>query len=276
MWTIGADPEVFLKRSNGTIVSAVGLLGGTKGKPVPMTGLSDGFGMQEDNVMAEFNIPPARTNTEFGHNIETAIGWLHNFVRTKRLYIASKQYHGFAAKDLDNEQAKTFGCSPDFDAYNRGLPCPSLNRESLMQPDGTELRFCGGHVHIGTDYKIPPDVLAHFCDLFIALPLVSFDTQGPRRSRYGSPGRYRITPYGIEYRTLSNKWVYSTEYPSIVAGCVVRMGGFLDTFPNDARAVYGGLQWGEIGEAIRTEDHPMAAHLQESITHEFPVLGRYF
>ena len=52
--TIGADPELFL-RDGDAITSAIGLIGGDKYEPRLVT-----LGaVQEDNVLAEFNIDPA-------------------------------------------------------------------------------------------------------------------------------------------------------------------------------------------------------------------------
>ena len=59
--TIGADPEILLRDSDYLYRSVEGLIGGTKNAPVPIEGLPSGFGAQEDNVMLEFNIPPATT-----------------------------------------------------------------------------------------------------------------------------------------------------------------------------------------------------------------------
>ena len=66
MITVGTDPELMLReKSTGRIISAAGLIGGTKGKPVQMEGLPEGYGVQEDNVMVEYNIPPCTSGQAF-------------------------------------------------------------------------------------------------------------------------------------------------------------------------------------------------------------------
>ncbi len=55
--SIGADIEVFLINKEGEFFPAIGLIGGSKRRPRPIT--KEGHMVQEDNVAAEFNIPPS-------------------------------------------------------------------------------------------------------------------------------------------------------------------------------------------------------------------------
>ena len=71
--TIGADPELFLiNPDNNTLVSAIDKFGGTKDIPVPL-GIGDGYNVLEDNVMVEFNIPPAFTADRFVEYIQKSL-----------------------------------------------------------------------------------------------------------------------------------------------------------------------------------------------------------
>src|SRR5258706_7979790 len=57
---VGADPELFLKdKATGQYKSACGLVGGTKERPKKID--KRGHAVQEDNVMVEYNIAPAKT-----------------------------------------------------------------------------------------------------------------------------------------------------------------------------------------------------------------------
>ena len=57
-YTIGSDPELFLfNTKTGKIVSAIDKIPGYKFCPYT-EGLPEGFGLQTDNILAEFNIPP--------------------------------------------------------------------------------------------------------------------------------------------------------------------------------------------------------------------------
>ena len=49
--------------------------------------------------------------------------------------------------------------------------------------------------------------VARQMDFFLALPSLFYDDDVRRRSMYGKAGCMRVKPYGMEYRTLSNKWL---------------------------------------------------------------------
>ncbi len=56
-YVVGADPELMLVDSSGVLVSAIGIVPGTKEEPHPV---SCGA-VQHDNVNAEFNVEPSGT-----------------------------------------------------------------------------------------------------------------------------------------------------------------------------------------------------------------------
>ena len=45
-------------------------------------------------------------------------------------------------------------------------------------------------------------------DLFLGVPSVTLDSDTRRRELYGKAGAYRAKDYGVEYRTLSNFWIW--------------------------------------------------------------------
>jgi len=100
---------------------------------------------------------------------------------------------------LQSDEAKLFGCSPDFNAYTE------MENE---KPDGesTNLRSAGFHIHIGYDNNdIDTSVqLVKYLDLYLGVPAVIDDPDKKRRSLYGKAGSFRLTPYGVEYRSLSS------------------------------------------------------------------------
>ena len=81
--------------------------------------------------------------------------------------------------------------------------------------DGTNLRSCGGHLHIGFD-RAKNDMMARphlvrILDLVAGVPSIIIDKDKDRRKLYGKAGAHRPKmieagdPYdGVEYRTLSN------------------------------------------------------------------------
>lgn len=194
--TIGADPEVFVK-DGSTIVSAIGHVGGTKEEPIPVAC----GGLQEDNVLAEFNIDPARTSSEFIANITTVMKQLSDKISPLQVEVVSS--HMFARVDLmrSGRKAMMFGCDPDFSAYTG-------NKNTPPSPF-TELRTAGGHVHVGYDNPTPDNnrEIVKTLDLLLGVPSVILDADTRRRSMYGKAGAYRDKDYGVEYRSLSNFWL---------------------------------------------------------------------
>lgn len=267
MITVGADPEFFFKDSRTSqVVPAVGTIGGTKEKPIPIPDLGRGFAMQEDNVMAEYNIPAAEDSAQFARSIVG--GW-----RGVALYVQSKHPHMvpdvgacarlFTDEQLNNSQAMTFGCSRDFNAYEQGraLPSPDPN---YLKDEGGAWRFAGGHIHLGIKRKDPvPDfVIAQFADVYLGLPSVVLDKQEKRRELYGSAGRYRPTEWGIEYRTLSNFWVWDESLANQIGARAFNMGYYLESVSiDDLQTTFAEVPWPDVQKAINKEDEEMAADL---------------
>ena len=128
--------------------------------------------------------------------------------KKKMVPVYTKSSHLFAAKHLTSEQAKTFGCEPDYDAYTGG------KIRNAPDYDISNWRGCGGHVHLGGDFKCPDFVAALFAELFLGISgagawNLPYD-MGQRAKWYGKPGIFRPKPYGIEYRTPDNGWLRET------------------------------------------------------------------
>lgn len=203
-FTIGADPEFFIKDSKGNVVSAEGVIGGTKNKPLPFD--DRGFFMQEDNVMVEFNIPPSDNKQSFIDDMEYAKSYLSILLDMKGytpFYAASAE---FSKETLSTPQACMFGCSPEYNVYIKGNN-PGIDAKNFSH------RFCGGHVHIGFDYEYQEDQedLIKALDITLGLPALFIDKDVLRRSAYGKAGSCRLTRYGVEYRVLSNFWIATEQ-----------------------------------------------------------------
>lgn len=77
--TIGADIETFLFDSElGEIISAEGIIKGTKKKPYRFDKKNKHFATSLDNVMAEFNIPPCTSGKEMHNNIKKCIEYIES------------------------------------------------------------------------------------------------------------------------------------------------------------------------------------------------------
>ena len=202
--TIGCDPEVFVQTKKGTVIPAVGLIGGTKEKPIKvMSGA-----LQEDNVLGEFNTDPATSYINFRDNIRTVMGILESKVHPHKLKILSS--HRFSASDLQaaGDQALEFGCNPDINAWT--------GAENDAPSPYTTLRTAGGHVHLGFDVK-EDDLKSRYdviklMDVYLGIPSVLLDGDTDRRGMYGQAGACRTKIYGVEYRVLSNFWLQSDKH----------------------------------------------------------------
>lgn len=226
-FTLGADPEIFLVNQENQLISAVGKIGGTKTKPKPLP-IGDGFAVQEDNVALEYNIPPADTIKAFNGNILRAMSYLSDYVSTMGLKFVNSSSEQFPMDQLMTSEAITFGCDPDFNAWMDGF------RNPRPVADDPQLRSCGGHVHIGAKFNTKKDVIefTKYCDLFLGVASVIMDGTEQslrRRQLYGQPGSFRYKPFGMEYRSLSNFWVFDSKYINWVWNSVERA---LDAWQN--------------------------------------------
>lgn len=205
--TLGSDPELFLSK-NGEIISAEGLVGGSKNEPLYIT--EKGHAIQEDNVMVEFNIPPSSNEEDFIKNINFVKSYLSNKFNKDGINLEIKASATLDEKFLQTDQSKTFGCDPDFNVY--------LKEPNEPPKSGGNLRVCGGHIHIGYDN---PEIettekIVKWLDIFLGLPSVWMDKDSLRRTMYGKAGCFRIKEFGVEYRTLSNFWIKNDKLLSYI------------------------------------------------------------
>lgn len=213
MFLIGADPEVFVvNKKTNKIVPGIGLIGGNKLSPRQV----DRGALQEDNVMAEFNIDPAQDSFTFRRNIKEVLRQLDvTLEKTGHEYDKSfRTSHQFSLDELKDPQAQRFGCDPDFNAY-------TLEENETIKPDKIgKVRMCGGHIHIGMPspdaHPMTRIMTARWMDILVGAPLSRLDPDITRRQFYGKAGNFRVKEYGIEYRTPSNFWLSSDNLMKFV------------------------------------------------------------
>lgn len=208
MFKIGCDPEIFLVDALEVLVPSCGLIGGTKEHPRPLEQLGAGYAIQEDNVAIEFNIPPASSREEWVKSVHTAMNGIMAEVQQMGLHFSKESAALFPKEALLDPRAQEFGCDPDFNAWLDGLINPK------PKADDETLRSCGGHIHIGLN-RCPgkEDALniIKLMDLHASVPAVLMDKGWLRKKLYGKAGAFRPKHYGLEYRSLSNFWVYTPE-----------------------------------------------------------------
>jgi len=206
----GADPELMVVDPDGNLTSAIPLIDGTKEKPLKV---SCGA-VQRDNVLAEFNINPSGTGEEFEHNTREVLRELSRLVSPNLL--VARAGADFPEKALDHEEARVFGCDPDFNSWT--MMMNSIDGTAALE----NFRSAGGHFHIGKksqtaemlDNPYGKIEVVKMLDVFQGIPSVVLDddpTAPRRRSLYGGAGSHRPKDYGVEYRALGNFWVRSPE-----------------------------------------------------------------
>lgn len=204
---LGCDPEAFLVDVHGQLKSSIGLIGGSKEMPRPLFSLGDGFAVQEDNVALEFNIPPAEGRSQYIERIQRTLNFLTSMVKEgSGLTISQLSAASFPESELQDPAALVFGCDPDYNAWTLDVnPKPSAEDKNL--------RSCGGHVHVGYDVSNGPSPteVVRMMDLHLGVPSVLMDKGDLRKNLYGKAGAHRLKPYGVEYRTLSNFWIFSEK-----------------------------------------------------------------
>lgn len=202
-FTIGCDPEIFVADAT-SLRSIVGRVGGTKLFPRPLEELGDGFAVQEDNVAMEFCIPPAKNRDGFKKSVLTTVDYLDKLVQMQGLHIVMSSAESFPMVELQTPEAQMFGCDPDFNAWTGEM-------NGRPHVEDVTLRSAGGHVHVGCD-GVDIMELIKMMDLRMGVPSVLMDKGEKRKQLYGKWGAFRKKPYGVEYRTLSNFWIFNEKY----------------------------------------------------------------
>jgi hypothetical protein len=209
-FTFGTDPEFILEK-NGDIVSAIGIVKGTKDRRKRV----GDYAFYYDNVLAECCVPPAKTKSQAVANIGGCLKAYADLVKPCKILARASQVYD--ASQLKHADALLIGCTRESCAY--------LLEE--IQPDEsmflkTNLRSAGGHVHVGSPVLLQgynSVIAVRLLDLFLGVPALFLDgdpTSPKRKELYGKAGRFRQPDYGIEYRSLGNFWLSSPKLVEIV------------------------------------------------------------
>lgn len=254
--TLGADPELFFTKK-GKAQSVEGLIGGTKEEPIPLE--KEGFYLQEDNVMAEFNIPPSRNEDDFSENIEYVLDVLQTIAKVNDCELSITPSLKFDKEQLNTEQGMLFGCMPDNNAYTMS----ENPRVEILE----NVRVAGGHIHIGYDNPNSATnvALVRALDIFLGLPSIIEDSDTKRKEYYGSAGSYREKSFGVEYRVLSNFWIKNSElrkwaFNQVQKAIEFVTTGQLETIDIDILR--------NVKLAIDDNDKSLALSLEEKITNK--------
>lgn len=206
---IATDAELFVKDAkSGIITSIAGVLGADKHNKKTIT--SD-VRLQEDNVLLEFDTNPHDNLGDFMGNVAKAMVISEQEAGKLGMEVVPNTCsHIYSDDELKSfhPDAFVFGCDPDFNALTGGM-----NQKPVAANAG--LRTAGAHIHFGYDTiqevtQQSRQIIGVMCDYMMGLPSLILDPDTRRRELYGKAGAVRFKPYGVEYRTLSNFWLFDS------------------------------------------------------------------
>lgn len=208
---VGSDVEFFLQDIfSEEIVSAEGIVKGTKTEPFKFDKDNAFYATSLDNVMAEGNIPPASSAYEFYCNVEKLRQYIDSTI-PKNLKTVAIPSARLDFKHLQTENAQVFGCDPSLNCWT--------GQEVRPEPSGDNVRSAGFHIHVGYD---SPSMetnreIAQAMDLFLGIPSVLLEPANERKAvGYGLSGNYRNQRHGMEYRSLSS---YFSSEQKLIEWC---------------------------------------------------------
>lgn len=205
--TIGSDPEVFVKNNtNDQLASIIGVFKAGKNDPKD---IGMGCFVQEDNILAEFNIPPCKSEKEFLDAINYAKSTIEVMIAPKGLDLHYSSSELATNDILKDDQAHVFGCA---ESYNTILQRPiEIDQNEIY---GIKMRSSGFHIHFGWDNPTDEerDRLSIFFELCVTLPLLLEDNDDyNRRKFYGKIGDVRDKEYGLECRSLGGYFLRNDD-----------------------------------------------------------------
>lgn len=261
--TIGSDPEYgVIDIETGTPISCVGLLGGTKEKPID---IGNGCTKMEDNVAAEITIPPVTNELDFINYIVYGRSVVDDHLLESGCKTVATSTLKYPLSQLKTKEAQEFRCVEALDVYTR---------DEIMPPKVSEdynMRSFGAHIHIGWKGEKSAKTflpLIYMLDAYLSLPALFIDNDRKRRELYGKAGEFRIKPYGIEYRSLGGGMLESTDRLSWI---FTRTMEVIDAINNNLSIVNTVVENKEsIREAINTYDLDTAYALLNKLKIENP------
>lgn len=268
--TLGSDPEIFLTDPSGKPWGARDCSTGTKEKPEP---LPDGA-LQVDGMALEFNINPAATISDWVDNHAKVMDELEQRAKREGLVVCDASFLDFAdyIKEAEaTEDELEFGCDPDLNAGT------GVENEMPDNEDGAiTYRTTGGHIHVGFsdwagtcgDALQTARSLVKALDATIGIYSVLNDNGLERKKLYGNAGAFRIKPYGFEYRTLSNFWVFNDEHMKYMFTTVTKIMSM--PFEDLKELIdFAESRYEEIEDAINSNNVRLAKTLYSHVQEQF-------
>lgn len=206
---IGSDPEIFVEDETGNNIPAFNFL---PSKYEPLKTVEEGLSYYWDGFQTEFNITPSSNLDTCLTSIRYGLSAILTAARKKcaNAQLSTKTVITVpeAALKLLPAEFTDFGCMPSYNVYDLS--------GNIGEGQTVPYRFAGGHIHFGIgpqSYEMIGAIVRGL-DAVLGIACVSlfehFDNP-VRRQYYGLPGEFRVPPHGLEYRVLSDAWLFSPE-----------------------------------------------------------------
>jgi hypothetical protein len=270
--SVGCDPELFILR-NGRPISAIPIFEGSKGDEKPLITYTNEVvgGVIHDNVAVEFTMPPCLDAGDFRKAVSDCRSAIYRrlnehardlAVNPGEFVLSTSGSFVIADEELKHEDARTFGCSEDYNAWRGGM----VNKKPRVNVVGN-LRAAGGHVHVGF-LRDKSEKLAEFLsddwgkvqfvqllDMSLGQVIAGIEAQREdkltfirRRSMYGAAGCYRPKEYGVEYRSPSSVWLETPPYAKTVFNTVQALAGLVNDTKAPEKLVDDLMEYAEVDE----------------------------
>ncbi len=243
---LGIDTEGFFIDNKGLAVPALVAFENQKSvkmkkvhKDIPTDIKPDGYpslmgkfrssALVEDGLAFEITTEPSDKPKILVNRIRQAIKQALNIGTELGLGVVATPFVDFDPSWVVSQaELRVLGCNPDFSVHGSSR----LAYQPTQDPKKTFWRTGGGHIH----FSIPgildnPELITDLvllCDATLGLAdvLIEHSELGrKRREMYGQPGKFRVQPWGVEYRTPSNVWMANPE----LAEVFLTMSSFIHT-----------------------------------------------
>ena len=155
-------------------------------------------------------------------------------------------------------------CDPDYNAYTE-------SQNPKPKGDITNLRSTGMHVHLGfkENMSIPYKLtIIKMLDFTLGIPSIIIDKDKDRRTLYGKAGCFRLTSYGLEYRTISGAMLKSDARIGLVYDLAVyAVETLLDA--SLQKVFYSASERYNIQQIINTADEKSAMKIIDNYLPQF-------
>lgn len=218
---VGSDPEIFAENEDGSILPAFNFLP-SKENPIKFNTQGLINNLYWDGFQAEFTTNASVCLDSHSDSIRAGLKgiYAHMIKHNPKAKLSTQTVFEIPFDLIQNSKSEhvAFGCLKSLNAYGM----------TGLEADGRDVfyRTAGGHIHFGfsahtTHPKSQESIvrMVKALDAILGIASVSlFATlDNPmRRQMYGLAGEYRLPPHGLEYRTLSNAWMFHPLMTHIV------------------------------------------------------------